>query len=193
MRGGWKMKVNNGTEDYLLAFFSLYETSSEDVYIGSILVTNTQTIPLEFRCTHSVKPNIIQKTLYGKMLKKFIGIKLCGIQLLKSLQNSPKLMIVNKDFLLDIRKEVNYPVLYVRREENIDLTIDDGSLLKRKRLESPTESFNPVIITYYQDFDDDMVIDHIVENILYSFDPIEPFERMNNAIEILRKEDKRFQ
>ncbi|MGC8718256.1 MAG: hypothetical protein ACP5RW_09705 [bacterium] len=187
------MSVNNDKKDCLLAFLSIYEMSSNDGYIGSILVTDTQSIPLEFRCTHPIRPNIIQKTLYGDILERYIGVNLCGIPLLRSLQNSPSLLIVCRDFLLDIRKEVNYPVVYIRREEEIILTQNDSSILKREKFESPTGKFEPIILTFLPNFEDETVVKDILESVFYSFDPLEPFERMNKAINVLLKEDKRFQ
>lgn len=185
--------IDDDQKSYLLGFLSLYEMPSRDGYIGSVLVTDIQSLPLEFKCTHPIKPNIVQKTLYGNILEKYIGIKLCGIPLLKSLQNSPSLIIVNRDFLLDIRKEINYPVTYIRREEDIVLAKDEGPTLKREKINVPNGRFESIIITYHPAFEDEISARDIIENILYSFDPLEPFDRMNKVIEVLRKEDKRFQ
>src|SRR3990172_10201066 len=87
----------------LLGFLALYETSTQDGYIGAIFITDLQGIPQEFRCTHPVKPTTIQKPLYGDTLEPYIGVKLCGIPLVESIQNQPALIIVEKEFLLDVR------------------------------------------------------------------------------------------
>lgn len=57
------MDSNNENQNYLLGFLSLYETLSHDGYLESILVTDHQGIPQEFRCTHPVRPTNIQKPL----------------------------------------------------------------------------------------------------------------------------------
>lgn len=56
-----EMNVDNGQKNYILGFFSLYEMPSKDGYMGSILITDAQSVPLEFRCTHPIKPNIVQR------------------------------------------------------------------------------------------------------------------------------------
>ena len=43
------MSPNNKNQNYLLGFLSLYETLSHDGYLGSILVTDLQGIPQEFK------------------------------------------------------------------------------------------------------------------------------------------------
>ncbi len=187
----------NGKRDCLLAFFALYETSSNDGYLGTVLVTDLQGIPQEFRCTHPVKPTAIQKPLYGDALEPYIGVHLCGVPLFKSIQNSPALIVVHREHLLDIRKSLSYPTIYIRRAgEAIDVSSagKSGSTLKRERIDCSTGRFQPIVITSHPDFDDDTTIaKDILEKIFSYLDPIEPFDRMRKAIEVLSKQDKRFQ
>jgi len=183
--------------DCLLAFFALYETSSNDGYLGTVLVTDLQGIPQEFRCTHPVKPTAIQKPLYGDALEPYIGVQLCGVPLFKSIQNLPALIVVHKEHLLDIRKSLSCPTIYIRRAgEAIDVSSADksGSTLKRERIDCSTGRFQPIIVTSHPDFDEDTTIaKDILEKIFSYLDPIEPFDRMGKAIEVLSKQDKRFQ
>src|SRR3990170_6152507 len=97
------MSSTNEEIKQLLGFLALQETSSHDGYLGAILITDLQGVPQEFRCTHPVKPTTIQKPLYGDTLEPYIGVKLCGIPLVESIQNQPALIIVEKEFLLDVR------------------------------------------------------------------------------------------
>jgi len=191
------MTSNNEDQNYLLGFLSLYETLSHDGYLGSILVTDLQGIPQEFRCTHPVKPTTIQKPLYGEALEPYIGVNLCGIPLLKSVQNLPSLIILYKEFLLDVRKAISCPVIYIRRAgEAIDLSSSDDpkTILKRERLDCSTGRFQPIVFTPHPDFNDDIKVARgILENIFNYLDPLEPFDRMAKAIEVLSKQDKRFQ
>ena len=191
------MSSNNGNQNYLLGFLSLYETLSRDGYLGTILVTDLQGIPQEFKCTYPVKPTAIQKPLYGDALKPYIGVNLCGIPLFKSIQNLPSLLLVQNEFLLDVRKAISHPVVYIRRAgEAIDLSSSDDpkTTLKRERIDCPTGKFQPVIFTPHPDFNDDITgAREILEKIFNYLDPLEPFDRMAKAVEVLGKQDKRFQ
>lgn len=191
------MSLNNENKNCLLGFLALFETLSKDGYLGTVLVTDFQGIPQEFRCTHPVKPTIIQKPLYGDMLEPYIGVNLCGIPLFKSIQNIPSLIIVNKEFLLDVRKVISCPVIFIRRAgEAIDLKSSNTAEtnLIRERIDCATGRFQPVILTSHPDFSDDITVARdILEKIFSYLDPIEPFERMAKAIEVLGKQDKRFQ
>lgn len=188
------MNSNKETENLKVSFLSFLKTLSEDGYIGSILVTDIYGIPQEFRCTYPVKPTTIQKTLYGEILETYIGVNLCGIPLLKSIQQKPELIIVNKIFLLDIRKELNYPLVYLRRAgEVIDLSTDNKISENKERIDSPGGKFQPIVFYTHPDFKDDSKnAREILEKIFQYLDPLEPFDRINKAIEVLSKEDSRF-
>lgn len=190
-------QLNNEGQDMLLGFLSLYETLSHDGYIGAILITDLQGIPQEFRCTHPVKPTAIQKPLYGETLVPYIGVNLCGIPLIKSIQNEPSIIVVNKDFLLRVRIASPCPVIFIRRAgEAISIKSSDDSetTLIRERIDCSTGRFQPIVIAPHPDFHDDITSARkILEKIFSYLDPMEPFERIEKAIEILGKQDKRFQ
>jgi len=191
------MSSNNENKNCLLGFLALFETLSKDGYLGTVLVTDFQGIPQEFRCTHPVKPTIIQKPLYGDMLEPYIGVNLCGIPLFKSIQNIPSLIMVDKEFLLDVRKVISCPVIFIRRAgEAIDLKSSNTAEtnLIRERIDCTTGRFQPLTLTSHPDFSDDITVARDILGKIFSYlDPIEPFERMAKAIEVLGKQDKRFQ
>lgn len=190
------MNLNN-EENKLLGFLALHETSSHDGYLGAILITDLHGIPQEFRCTHPVKPTVIQRPLYGNTLQPYIGVNLCGMPLIKSIQNMPSLIVIREEFLLDVRTVSPSPVALIRRAgEAIDIEASDSpeTTLKRKRIDCPTGRFQPIIFSVHSDFDDDMRFTReTLEGIFAYFDPLEPFERISKAIEVLGKQDKRFQ
>jgi hypothetical protein len=191
------MNVNKGKSNLLLGFLALHETSSHDGYLGAILVTDFQGIPQEFRCTHPVKPTILQRPLYGEALESYIGVNLCGIPLIESIQNKPSLIVVHKEFLLGVRTASSCPAIFVRRAgEAIDIKASDSSdkKLKRERIDCPTGRFQPLVLTPHFDFNEDITSAREILGEIFSYlDPIEPFERMLKAIEVLGKQDKRFQ
>ena len=71
----------------LLAFFAVRRTLDDIGYVGAVLVTDSQGIPKEFRCTHPIKPSTVQKALFGGNLEPHIDIDLCGKPLMEALTN----------------------------------------------------------------------------------------------------------
>lgn len=105
--------------------------------------------------------------------------------------------MVHKDFLLGVRTASPCPVIFIRRAgEAIDIKPSDSSetTLKRERIDCPTGKFQPIVCASHPDFDDDIrSARETLEKIFNYLDPLEPFERMAKAIEVLSKQDKRFQ
>ena len=187
------MKTEQKETNKLLGFLGFYETQEHDGYLGTILITNMQGVPQEFRCTHPVKPTMIQKPLYGNTLEPYIGITLCSIPLIESIQNKPALIIVQKEFLLDIRPTNPCPVIFIRRAGEVMEIKTPETKLKRERVDCSTGRFQPIICSPHPEFEEDLhSARELLERIFTHFDPLEPFERMSKAIETLAKQDERF-
>lgn len=180
-----------------LGFLSLEETVNKDGYIGAILVTDLQGVPLEFRCTHPVKPTLIQKPLYGESLQPFIGNELCGKPLVESLQNKPSCMVVTIDFLLNLRPDISIPTVFIKHAGEVievDSEHKQTNPLPRKRVESPTGKFQPMILMTHSDYKDDFEkIQSLLGDSLKTLDLIEPFTRIKTALEVLARQDSKFQ
>jgi hypothetical protein len=176
-----------------IGYLSLYETEITDSFVGTFLVTNEYGLPLEFKCTHAIKPTAIQKALYGDQLKPFISINLCGIPLLNSLQNKPDLIITNHNFILAIRLSINTPTIYIRHAgETLNISSADEETPK-ERIESEVKDFKPIIIACHPDYkNENQQVKQIANQIFANFDIIEPFERMQKSVEILGRNDAKF-
>lgn len=177
-------------------FLSLYETETPDTYIGSLLITDELGIPIEFKCTHAVKPTAIQKALYGKRLEPYIAIELCGTPLLKSISNQPEIVIVNLPYLLSIRNSIEKPTILIKRTgdtislESDNIKVKEGS---KERIENESGSFQSIVIQSHPDFSDDLKNIREELNMTFNnFDLVEPFERMRKSVEILGKSDSKF-
>ena len=177
----------------LIAFMDLFSTSGEG-YLGAVFITDRLGVPQEFRCTHSVKPNKVQKMLYGDTLQPHVGVNLCGIPLIKQITNKPSLIIIRKDFFLGMRPEIEFPVVLVRRAgETIEVSDSGNEKGKRDRIECPSGKFQSIIIESHTEFNDDSRIGkEFLEKLFSSFDPIEPFERMEKAVEVLGNQKEEF-
>lgn len=181
----------------LLGFLALYQTSSQDGYLGAILISNLQGVPQEFRCTHPVKPTVVQKPLYGQALRPHIGVKLCGIPLIESIQIKPSLLVVHEEFMLDVRPSAPCPVVFIHRSgEPIEVALSSSpqSPAKRQRIDCPSGKFQPITLAPCSGFDEDVeAATKLLRDTFDYLDPLEPFARMEKAIEVLAKQDKRFQ
>ncbi len=177
-----------------IGFYSLYETDVKDSYVGTLLVTDSYGIPLEFKCTHSVKATAIQKALYGERLQPYIGIELCGIPLLKSITNSPDFLFVNENYLLTIRQKATTPVILINRTDKENKTnAEEYAKTGKILITHEYNTFDPVELQYHPDFskDNKSTLEDI-NSVSANFDLIEPFERMKKSVEILGKTDSKF-
>ena len=180
-------------EKQKIGFFSLYDTDTADSYVGALLVTDQNGIPLEFKCTHSVKPTLIQKTLYGEKLKPYIAITLCGIPLLNNISNKPDILFISTPFILGLRPEIEIPTLLIRRTgETLNLQTEDDETEKQK-IENESGQYNAIILqTHPDNKEESKLLIGTVNQLFNNFDLIEPFERMKKSIEILGKNDTNF-
>lgn len=178
-----------------IAFLDLLKGQPETSYIGAVLVTDSLGVPVEFRCTHPVKPTEIQRQLYGSTLQRHVGVELCGKPLLKSLQNPPRLVFTKLELLLGVREASPVPVLFVRYAGEV-LRVDQGPAGggTEVKVDPKNSNIQPIILRSDARFESDPeTAKEILEEVLLNVDPIEPFERINKAVAMLIKQDARFQ
>jgi hypothetical protein len=177
-----------------IAFFNLYEIEGGESLIASILITDEFGIPLEFKCTQSIKPTAIQKTLYGDKMRSYIAVKLCGLPLINSINNRPEILYVNDISLLEIRKYIDIPTIFVSRAgEIINLSSVGDNENEKYKLEDTNGQFQSLVMRSSFIFKDDIKTTKELANLLFvNFDLVEPFERMLKSIIILGNNDNKF-
>jgi hypothetical protein len=183
-------------EEHCLGFYSLNKTLDKEGYLGALLITDQYGRPLEFRVTHSVKPSPFQRQLYGEALEPYIGVELCGKQLVKHLDHTLGLLAVSVSFLLDVRDFVPCPVVHVQKAgDPIEVETRTGAEQgwSRQQIASPSGRFQPIVIDTAREHKDDLDRARIlVEEAFTHMDLLEPFERIARAVEMLPREDSRF-
>lgn len=180
----------------LIAFYSLFETKNLDGYLGAVLITDINGIPREFRCSHPVKPTGIQKTLYGHHLLSFVGITVCGSPLFKAIKSPPSLIVVDNYELLPLRNWLGIPVVHVRRAgEGVDIELQGNkNNLVSSRIDLSLNQYQSIVVSVHYEYKEDgQVAAEVFQNPLLKLDPCEPFQRIANAINLLREKDSRFQ
>lgn len=174
--------------DYV-AFVTLTEVD-DGVLRGGILVTDSSGKPVEFRCTSPIRPNTVQRTLYGGTLMPHIAVELVGAPLLKAVQASPGIVLVQQEEFLSLRTRCEKPLLIARRQgEEMQLSEETGKNRPEELLSSRSGKFAPVVVTCHWDYPDDIV--QCKEGLGWMFsncDLVEPFERVKRALATLHEQ-----
>ena len=89
-----------------VAFLGYMEFDGAAAYRGAILVTDEWGKPLEFRCTAPVKPNAVQRTLYGQTLMPHILVELIGVPLYEAVQEKPEIIVIQEGLFFDLRHKI---------------------------------------------------------------------------------------
>jgi hypothetical protein len=178
-----KEELNN------LAFVTLEEVE-DGILRGGILVTDAHGKPLEFRCTSPIRPNAVQRTLYGNTLMPHIAVELVGKPLVQAVQTSPDVVLVQQEEFLSLRTSCEKPLLLTRRQgEDMQLTYESSKSQPEELLSSHSGKFAPVIITCHWDYPDDIV--QCKDGLGWMFsncDLLEPFGRVKTALATLHEQ-----
>jgi len=183
--------VQNETQPIRIAFLGYMELDKGAAYRGGILVADEWGKPLEFRCTAPVRPNPVQRTLYGETLMPHIAVELVGTPLLRSLEEKPQVVVIQDDVFFDLRNHTDTPVVRIRRQgTQVKVTGDDGSKKAISiAIDSTTGKFQPVILEAHRQFPNDTSAWRDTLAQLFSrWDLIEPFDRLTKALEYVHQE-----
>ena len=131
-----------------VGFLAMHNLENTE-YLGSFLITDFKGIPIEFRCTESVKRNPVQISLYGDTFLPYVGIELLGKPLIRSVKNKPELIFVEALALLDLADHVPDSVVYVKpsNEESTPMLSETvGFEYHTEDLQSNSGTFKPLRI-----------------------------------------------
>lgn len=185
--------------DKFIGFLQVLEIAP-DTFMGAILVTRPTSVPVEFRVTLPVRPTSIQKSLYGDSMVPYIGTELCGTQLLEAITHDLELVLVSPHYMLGVRPNSAAPVIFVMNDQAeipsngaaSDQADSNGTpTAKSWRINSSKNT--PIFLTTAPGFAEDYdTTQATVAELAVRFDLLEPFERINRAIDVLAEQDKRF-
>jgi hypothetical protein len=85
-----------------IGFLGIYRFEERAAIRGAMLVTDTETKPLEFRVTQPVRPQKFQEILYGELLDEHVSVELIGLPLVDAVEQKPNLIIIRDGLLLGI-------------------------------------------------------------------------------------------
>ncbi len=162
--------------DKKVAFLIKAQFEEESIR-GAVLVTDVNTTPLEFRVTSVVKPNDLQKTLYGEILDKYICIELLELPLLNALKEKPDILVVQNPLFLNVNLKAEIPPIVLLSEAQVH---PDGTVTQQ--LDSPKSQHGSLYISILKAYEKDLIsAKEILNQIARYRDLIEPFKRTEAA------------
>jgi len=142
-------------------------------YVGGLLVTNHFGRPLEFQCTTPVRPNKTQEILYGPTLEPFICSELIGKTLYERLGVKPQFIIVQQENLLELRRQIDVPIGFLRENPAGIDELPDQSLIQ----------FGRQKLRLHGEFPEDLnTLAPLQAKMTADADMKEPLERVGDAL-----------
>ena len=154
----------------------LHEASG---YLGGYLVTNSWGRPLEFRVSSAVQPNRVQQILYGTSLPGYLYGELIGKTLVEKTATPAALIFTDRQAVMELRSSVDVPIVWLAAGEAAPEQI--GVVIK------PATDVRPALVTSLRFAEDVPKVESILEQIGASFDLLEPFSRVREAMTEARK------
>jgi len=172
-----------------LAFVDMKEF--DDSIRGGILVTDSATTPLEFRCTSAITPTSLQKVLYGRQLKEHIASELIGKPVVSALRERPSLLVARDRAFLSLRAKIDLPLVAVFSQGSAaDGGLDDEDV-RTGTITSAAGSFEPVIMKPHPRFREDAEKARaLIGQLLIRHSIVELFERVATALGLVHRHDK---
>lgn len=183
------MEVANSDDETRILFMDTIPGENEKLRGGAVL-TDIRTEPLEFRCTDTVSPNRLQRTLWGKRLRGHLTVEIIGKPLVASFNQSPSLVVVQKPEFLELRMTSGIPYVFITGDESnaalpsivgerVPLNLGNGNLLQ---------------IAAHRDFQNDAALAlQLFERLAQYSDVLNPFERVLTALKIIEDQESKGQ
>lgn len=147
-------------------------TFEDGVFRGGILVTDTISVPIEVRWAKPVEPTPSHRYAYGSTLNRYVAIDCFAIPLLRNLEKKPELILIRREYLLDLRLHIEAPVLLV----NTYTGRNDG--LSHSETCPGSDASPGLRFTAHKRFEEDLTHVPELQSIFSLFDPAEVFNRL---------------
>jgi hypothetical protein len=138
---------------------------------GGALVIDTVSRPYEFRVTSPIKPNQLQKILYGKSLVEYMYGELICSPLLKQLKEPVTISVCRDDHLLVARPNLRFPLISIGKQ-NLG-----------------TDATSGIRINTHKNFSGEQAHAEVLLNtMMQQIDLFEPFDRIKLAVSEVHKQ-----
>ena len=174
-----KSTATEQSEKLKMMFITSEELSDDGALLrGGALVTDENTLPLEFRCTGSIKISSLQKML----------VNLIGKPLLNSCKVKPTLVLTDQPFILGARSESNWPFVWIGSD-----SVDPVMPLSEKHeiLKPKKKGGHTIVIRTLDHYESDIVYAaNQMAELIEDHDIFEPFERIKKALVVIEQEER---
>lgn len=133
-----------------LAFLDIVAFDEGKILRAAVLVTNPDTVPIEFHLTEGVRPTAAQKLLYGAIFERHLKVEILGKPLLKALSEKPEVVITrDMGFYQHLAKAIDVPVILISPSKEIqNIAIPDpisknGLLMQVKEISETQDLAEP--------------------------------------------------
>jgi hypothetical protein len=179
-------KKNQGEGDHILIGYMSIAELSKDLFRGGLLLVDLKGKPQDFRCTSVIKPNAIQRALYGGTLAGHMALNLCGLPLLDALQKKPALLVASSPDLFALREEIDIPMLWLRRQGAV-LPSSQSSGEACELVASDSGLFDTVLTSCASGHGEEFAASvEWIRQIARLIDPLEPFTRVEAALKLVQ-------
>lgn len=176
----------NGCIEPLAGYIGIVELSP-GLYRGGILLTDLRGKPRDFRCTSAIKPNPIQRVLYGNTLMEHMASDLCGLPLLKALPKTPAVLLVERPEWMVLRPQTGIPTLWVRHQSEILSAGKVGMAAGEELIASEGGLFETVLASCHAGQLEDLAESiEWLRQIGKVLDPLEPFARIAAGLKLVQ-------
>jgi hypothetical protein len=182
-----------------LGFLTVVEHPEHGLF-GGYLLLNQAGRPLEFHCTAPIKPNRAQQILYGPTLEPYLFGEQIGQTLLAKSKIEPVVVCTDREAALAVRAFVSIPVALVLEREN--KAVAQELPVKEPLHDATGRTFrvdaahathpphgrafvvgdNRLAVSQQTPDDQEQVAQRLAE-LPETFDLMEPFQRIREAIE----------
>jgi hypothetical protein len=185
------IEVLMGEELRLAYFVAIKEGAS---YLGGLLMTNAQGIPLDFRYTEPITPTKLQSVLYGKALEPHLRGEVIQKALLKEIKAPPDLMFVRiSDVMDDYVADAKFPILAVQLSQDHHLSApgETNRVSGRELLVQISDGASPLRVIFAQGLgqpEQDLAVTKLIQ-AGNQMDLTEPMDRTLEALRSLIQSD----
>lgn len=161
----------------------------QSTYRAGLLVLDAFGKPLEFRATNALRPDKVQRILYGASLFPTIARDLCGRPLLDSLRDRPEIVLADHEAFLPLHTPQT-TVVYLRSAGET-LEIDTDGERDPSEEEIVPARFEPLTARFAPGVADDHRLDmrRRLRELSENINLLEPFERISRALEAIHKQE----
>ncbi len=153
--------------------------NDDSTIMGAIMVTDSDTKPIEFRVTSPVNPTSFQKILYGEVLNEHILVELIALPLLNAINEELDIILVNNPLFLGTNSKQDIRVVRAFSENQAEAGSNDKIELKS----SNGKTGSTFLSTSKNLVDELPGISEALGGLADYRDLLEPFERLKAACE----------